>query len=320
MSQFYKVIVELNAESKIKVEELETLAMGQFKSTGVSAFSISEEEVDRILGNRSYCGGDIEPELIAEIETSLSSREKQNIDVYFEGERAKELAKNFEEFLKKNYIGFHTSKDDSNTDWNQEWRKQYKKIEITNQLSIVPSWEEKTSKENDLLLYPGMGFGTGSHETTYLCLKLFMESVYKKKSMGNVFDFGCGSGILGLATILKKWAKEVVFYDIDENALINTEQNILINEMESSNYKVNKDLNLFLNNRYDLVFANILENILLYEVEHIYELTATNGHVILSGLLNNQVASITDRYQSIGLELIKKESKGDWSAILLKKP
>src|SRR5690606_13881372 len=100
---------------------------------------------------------------------------------------------------------------------------------------VVPSWEKGGDETGNLYIYPGMGFGTGGHETTFLCLKLYKKYVIETKLC---LDFGCGSGILGLATFLFNKNNAVDLFDIDESALENSKQNIELNHFSARNFNL----------------------------------------------------------------------------------
>ena len=82
-----------------------------------------------------------------------------------------------------------------NREWRDSWKDNFKKIEVNSGLEVVPSWEI-SDKERAIIIEPGLGFGTGTHETTFLCLSILDEIQYD----GHILDLGCGSGILGIYT------------------------------------------------------------------------------------------------------------------------
>lgn len=163
-----------------------------------------------------------------------------------------------------------------------------------------------------------MGFGTGSHETTFLCLKLLFETSFNFKGV-TCMDFGCGSGILGLA--LRKIQKDsfVDLYDIDQGALDNCKQNVDLNEVSETGirYQLPEHKQEFLKS-YDIVFANILKNVLEFESDCILSLLNPKGSLIVSGLLNGQQEDIIDLYTKKleTLEYKKILVQGDWVALL----
>jgi len=159
-----------------------------------------------------------------------------------------------------------------------------------------------------------MGFGTGDHATTFLCLRHMEDLIQAGSTFKSCLDFGCGSGILGIAAI-KRSGAEVDFCDIDKNALNNCLQNLLLNFKErdlSGSGLISRD-KFEKEKKYELVFANILEGILIQEKDIILGSLAQTGSLIISGILNNQVDSIINTYSE--LNVIKIYNKGEWSSI-----
>jgi len=318
MQKYYIIEVSVSLEESLS-NSIELAAIQDFGSTGVEDFSLEESQVDDILGERSYSGGDIPVEILNEVEGVVHSENLSPKKMYFNIESE---AKSFQEYL----IDEHQLKSKilemDTLDWNQEWRKSYKPISVGPKLDIVPSWQKGeyvSQAEKQLYIYPGMGFGTGSHETTFLCLKLFLETKYSGDHL-KCIDFGCGSGILGLGLHLFNAKAAIDFYDIDQEALDNTVQNVELNEFSDKNFR------LFLPDRreefypkYEIIFANILKNILELEGQSIVDLLSQDGYLILSGLLNGQEEDIIPFYENLlpTLKVLKVEKKGDWVAILL---
>ena len=196
-------------------------------------------------------------------------------------------------------------------DWENEWRKYYVPIELGN-VVIVPAWiKYQGSIQNQVLIEPGMAFGTGNHETTSMCVELLQDFDLKGKK---VADVGCGSGILGIAA-LKLGANECLFNDIDPQAIEATEQNIKLNNIENG-YKLvlgNLDLSSSLA---DVVIANITADILIQLCSILKGYLKTGGVVIISGIINaraNDVLSVfTEHFE---VKTIRK--KGEWQAMSL---
>jgi ribosomal protein L11 methyltransferase len=297
--------------------ELEMEAMEKFSALGIEEFSLSEAEVDDILGERSYSGGDLPQEVIDEVEAKVLSR-PTNLRFFFDDEIA----------ANKFYTRCHTHllaevqiEKQPVQDWNAEWKKHYAPILVNSELEIVPAWmkDYSTRALHKILINPGMGFGTGGHETTFLCLKLFTEEI--KFTPSTVLDFGSGSGILGLSVLKFHPLAQVDFYDIDPEANKNCYHNAEINQLESREFRLLlPDYRSRLRPHYDLVFANILESTLLEEKSNLVSMTAPGGALILSGLLNHQASGVIEAYIQLGLELKKQLTKGDWSALLFVRP
>ena len=312
-------------ESTIPLEQSESLTKvcyENFKCNGVEEFSIEEAKVDEILGDRSYSGGDVPVSVIDEVVQTLEN-EGIKTKFYFETELD---GKEFQFFLKKEHTITSVLKNAKIKDWNKQWRKAYVPIWISQQLEIVPEWERETylsKAKYPLYIYPGMGFGTGSHETTFLCLKLFMqECQHENLKLSTCLDFGCGSGILGLAVNITNPQSQIDLYDISDEALTNSEQNIELNRLSKSKFNLvlPVDRNQ-IEKQYDVVFANILQNVLLLESTYLARCLNENGILILSGLLSGQEDEVVKAIQKVNplLSHVEMVSKGDWVAVLMRK-
>jgi ribosomal protein L11 methyltransferase len=296
--------------------ELERAAIEDFGATGIEEFSLTEAEVDHLLGERAYSGGDIPESVLDEVEAKVSEH-PSTLRFFFEAE---EPSKKFQAYCQKQFLGEIFLEELSSKDWNAEWKKHYSPIKVNKVLEIVPSWqtEHVSDCQFQLKIYPGMGFGTGSHETTWLCLK-FLTEINQLKGT-NVLDFGSGSGILGLAALKLKPTFNVDFYDIDPEANRNCFHNAELNHLQDLNFRLllPQVRNMLLPS-YDLIFANILQNILIEESHFLTQRLAPHGKLILSGLLKHQCQSVIDAYEKLGMKLFKHEIKGDWAALWLEK-
>lgn len=296
---------------------LESMAISEFETLGVEEFSLTEPEVDEILGERSYSGGDLPQDVLDEVEEKIFCH-PTTCRFFFSAENN---AKHFLNFVTRELLCEAQVEEILSQDWNVEWKKHYSPICVNEQLEIVPSWlqEHGSQSKEKIFIYPGMGFGTGSHETTFLCLKIFTEKILDT-DVKTVLDFGSGSGILGLSVFKFYPEANIDFFDIDPEANKNCYQNAIINNLENSNFRLLlPDFRGKLLSGYDLIFANILEGILIAERDALVSSLNSHGFLILSGLLNHQVDHIIKIYSFSGLQLIYQLQKGDWSALLLKK-
>lgn len=298
-----------------ELDQLILSGMEDFDSSGAEEFSLSEPEVDALLGERSYSGGDLPLELINEVEKTMEDG-PQTVRFFFDSE---ERASAFRKEVVKKYLGETQLEKKKSADWNSEWKKHYSPIIVSDKLQVIPAWmKEDVDQAGKLFINPGMGFGTGSHETTFLCLKLLSEEV-ALDHLNQVLDFGSGSGILGLAVFLFRPEAEIDFYDIDLEANKNAFENAKINGFKDHRFRLLlPEVREKLKDSYDLIFANILQNVLLAECDYLLKTVKPGGHLILSGLLNHQVAEVLNSYEN-GAKLIKHLSRGDWSALLLEK-
>lgn len=178
-------------------------------------------------------------------------------------------------------------------DWERAWMDDFEPLCFGKRLWIVPSWHEAPDPDAaNLRLDPGLAFGTGTHPTTALCLQwLDGEDV----SDATVIDYGCGSGILGLAALLLG-ARHVVGVDIDGQALEASRDNARRNSVEDAR------LNLYLpgddpDAAADIVLANILAQPLIQLADKLSRLVRDGGNIVLSGILANQARDVMAAYE-----------------------
>jgi ribosomal protein L11 methyltransferase len=180
-------------------------------------------------------------------------------------------------------------------DWEREWMDNFKPIQCGEKLWIVPSWLEAPAPSAvNLKLDPGLAFGTGTHPTTYLCLKWMDEHL---QSGDRILDFGCGSGILGLAGILLG-AEHMDGIDIDPQALTATQNNAKTNSIDESKFMVTTQTDE-LAEEYDKVIANILAGTLVDLSETIVSKLRKGGHIVLSGILNHQADTVLNAFNQV---------------------
>ena len=197
-----------------------------------------------------------------------------------------------------------------NQNWIEKYQENFKPIKFGKKIWVVPSWSEdlKIPDTIQLKMDPGMAFGSGSHETTHLCLEYLDENPPKKLS---VLDYGCGSGILGIASLILG-AAEVIAIDIDPQALIATEDNSKVNNVFD---KIQIGMpESFANVKVDILIANILANPLKNLKKTFLNLTNDNAQIVMSGIMKNQLQSIKNHYER-DLEIIEVKEKNDWCLI-----
>jgi ribosomal protein L11 methyltransferase len=174
-------------------------------------------------------------------------------------------------------------------DWVRLTQSQFEPIHITDRLWIVPSWHTAPDTEAiNLILDPGLAFGTGSHPTTFLCLQWLTEQVHGNET---VLDYGCGSGILAIAAA-KLGARQVLGVDIDDNALIAARDNAVANQVGLEL----RHSRMPLDDRFDLVVANILTNPLCVLAPLLAGCVASGGRLALSGVLAPQAQQVISAY------------------------
>jgi ribosomal protein L11 methyltransferase len=309
-----KLIILSIDPQNIDPSEFVRLAFEQFRAIGVEEFSLDEPRVDELLGARAYSGGDVPVEVIDEIDQTIASDTCNRYKVYFEND-----SPGLQDCIDQCQTwGLQFEVQElADQDWDAEWRKTYSAFEVTEDLWIIPEWEKENYKgEKYLYVYPGQGFGTGKHETTFLCLKIYSE--LKRSDFASCLDFGCGSGILGCAVLKKSPRARIIFCDIDKAALDNTVQNLSLNfsglDLSSCTVVVRDRLVL---EKHNLVFANILLSALVDEKHTIDQSLNRGGLLIASGILAEQRDEFLNSYRDY--KLLQEERKSDWMAFLLEK-
>ena len=174
-------------------------------------------------------------------------------------------------------------------DWVRLTQSQFDPIRISEKLWIVPSWHAAPDPGAlNLVLDPGLAFGTGSHPTTALCLEWLAATLHGGET---VLDYGCGSGILGIAAA-RLGARTVLGVDIDDNALIAARDNAAANRVEIA-LRHSRDP---LPERFDIVIANILTNPLCVLAPLLAGRVARSGQLALSGVLESQAEMVVAAY------------------------
>ncbi len=213
-------------------------------------------------------------------------------------------------------------------DWDAEWKKNFKGIEIPSFGMILPPWEASRTVEQGarLILNPGAGFGTGTHETTQLCLQAMSEWRGEGGSLGRVLDFGSGSGILAIGAALKG-AGQVHAVEIDPLAVENARENARLNSVTdrviySLDFEGLVDAGAAAPDQpYDLVFANILRPVLIQFSQALCSRVkpksggAGGGCLVLSGLVQDDLAEVISCYSKLlGVQPIQM-AKNEWRAL-----
>ena len=310
--KYLEVLVTFSDLPEAEKAHIINSAINEFGSLGV-------EELNIDLSN-----SDIEDWALQSEKENLPELEFQSESLkFFYNDNDRSLEKLIE-FLKSNYSELIASIDVSghqSSEWENEWKKYLRPIRITSNLEVNFTKDlNKVSKEkSEIAIYPGMGFGTGNHETTYLCLKM-MNELLKEESFHQILDFGCGSGILGILA-LKQFTTSADLFDIDEDALENCKQNLSLNLPENStllNDALVTAKKSELKRSYPFVVANILLQVLKVEKDFILE--KSEKYLLLSGLLKTQEDEIIEMYTgSSEFKVVKIEYKNEWMAILLER-
>ncbi|MDG9859276.1 50S ribosomal protein L11 methyltransferase [Acinetobacter ursingii] len=179
--------------------------------------------------------------------------------------------------------------------WERAWMDYYEPIQIAEKFWIVPEWlEAPDSNAVNIKLDPGLAFGTGNHASTFLCLQWLGQTDLKDKI---VIDYGCGSGILGVAALLLG-AKKVYATDIDPQAVLATKQNAELNHVLDRLFVgLPEEFNAeFKSQKADVLVANILAAPLMALAPEFATLLKSEGEFALAGVIEEQVADVTGVY------------------------
>lgn len=199
----------------------------------------------------------------------------------------------------------------SDDDWKDNWKQYYKPIEIGEKLLVTPAWESVLSDRCVLKIDPGMAFGTGSHETTALCLELLQKYDIKDKA---VLDIGCGSGILSQAAVLFG-AKCALGCDIDEAAVTCAISNAKLNGLQDKVQYKKASLTDCVNGKYDVVMANIVADVIISLLRDINSVINENCLFISSGIIAERVCEVRKHIEKAGFKILEIREKRGWAAI-----
>ena len=204
-------------------------------------------------------------------------------------------------------------------DWANNWKQYFKPLTVGEKLLIKPSWEECDNSEERTVLEidPASSFGTGQHNTTQLCLELIEETLNEND---RVLDIGCGSGILSIAAILLG-AKSAAAVDIDQNsvkiALENAQKNNISSDIYSGfvgNIIENTELRKQIGGGYDIIFANIVADVLIAMSPIFKSFLKPDGRIIISGIITERCNEVMESMERNGFNRVELRECNGWAA------
>lgn len=223
-------------------------------------------------------------------------------------------------------LEFEVDEADDKT-WLNEWKKYFKPIKIGDTFYIKPSWETIDEKHSRHVIEmdPANSFGSGTHATTQLCLSSF-EKIYDDSKEINVLDLGCGSGILGIGASLSG-VKHLSFVDIDLHCIQTSKENAVNNGLDLNNLEFHfgnilNDNTLVENiglNKYHIMFANIMAEILIDMSSILHKFLAKDGYIILSGIITKRLEAVKESFINADYTIISEDIKDDWCAVIVQK-
>ena len=205
------------------------------------------------------------------------------------------------------FVSVERTQELSDRVWEREWMTHFKPMKFGERLWICPTWCDVPDSEGIVIwLDPGLAFGTGTHETTALCLEWLDRHDLRGKTM---IDYGCGSGVLAIAALLLG-SEKVVAVDNDPQALQATRNNARSNQIELDRLEIITP-ELCQETQVDVLVANILAGPLIELTSRFASLLKQDGKIILSGILKQQWQDIEMAYSPF-FDLEKPISRGDW--------
>jgi ribosomal protein L11 methyltransferase len=201
-------------------------------------------------------------------------------------------------------------------DWNDNWKKTIKPVFIKDKIIIYPSWLKKEIQrfKNRILIEidPKMSFGTGHNETTQLVLELMCD--FFDSNDKYVLDYGCGTGVLAIAAV-KLGVKKAIAIDIDEDSIENAKEYSVINKVSDKIKIYKKDIFEIRNKNFDIIYANILRNVIEKNLNEINCKLKIGGKLFISGVLADEENKISDSLRESNFRIIDKRFKSEWLGI-----
>jgi len=203
-------------------------------------------------------------------------------------------------------------------DWLYNWRQNFTITELTDNTLVVPTWEELPAAETrlGLRIYPGQGFGTGTHETTRLAAVFLEQELGRTLKPATLLDVGTGSGILAILAA-KRGAERVLALDLDADALVNARENCSHNMVSEQIVLTDIPVTQVME-KYPLIVANIIAPVLRQLAPEFSRLLMPGGRLILSGILVEQLSELTEVYAELGLVIQESKVSGEWTACVCK--
>ncbi len=199
-------------------------------------------------------------------------------------------------------------------DWDTSWKKYYKPTKIGNRIVIKPVWEEYEPKQDEIIVEmdPGMAFGTGTHETTIMCVQQLEQHISEKCT---VFDIGCGSGILSIVAA-KLGAEKVIGVDCDEVAVNVAGKNITENKVDNIVEIKHGNLMDMVMGKANIIVANITADIIILLSKDIKRFLNSCGLFIASGIISDKTKEVKENLMANGLEVVEVGTMGEWTTIV----
>lgn len=304
--------------------DAEDLVSGMLNDLGISSIEI-EDHIPITEEEKKAMFIDILPELPPDDKKAVISfylgPEEDTYKVILEVKKGLAQLENFVN-IGEGTIQISETED---KDWINNWKQFFKPFRVDDSIVIKPTWEElKECSKEDLVIEidPGTAFGTGSHETTRLCIQALKKYV---DSSTRLLDVGCGSGILSIIG-LKLGAEKAVGTDIDSAAIIASRENAEVNKISEEQFEIYNG-NIITDSSfqeqvgydYSIVTANILADIIIPLSGEIGKHLKKGGLFITSGIINTKSEEVKKAISDSGFEIIEISTMGDWVSVTARK-
>ena len=304
--------------------ESEDIVSSMLMDLGIQGIEI-EDKIPLTQSDKEQMFVDILPEIEADDGVAY-------ISFYLEEDEDKEevlanVKKELEEMRAYTNVGACTIEESQteDVDWVNNWKQYFHQFYVDDVL-IIPSWEEVKPEDEDKMIIhidPGTAFGTGMRETTQLCIRQIRKYVTPDTT---ILDVGCGSGILGMLA-LKFGAKYSVGTDLDPCAIDATYENMEVNGITKDQYEVmigniidDKEVQDKVGyEKYDIVVANILADVLVPLTPVILHQLKTGGIYITSGIIDAKEETVVEAVKEAGLEVLEVTYQGEWVSVTARK-
>ena len=295
--------------------------------------TVSNEDVDQVsdIANlvvpygiyiEDYTNLEQDVEEIAHIdlideELLAKDRTKAKVHMYISCEdNPLEAVSKISEMLKEANIDFQVDSLDCNDeDWLNNWKQYFQPSPVGEKLLIRPTWRKNYDPKGRVVinLDPGLAFGTGTHETTRLCLEV-LEKIVKEDT--TVLDVGCGSGILGIASLLLG-GKSAVGVDIDPMAVKTAKENAVLNNVEDKFTAIEGNFTEKVSGKFDIVVANIVADAIIFLSQGVKTFMKEDSVYIMSGIIDTRVDEVIEEV-SKNFEITQKLFLNGWYCLTAK--
>lgn len=295
--------------------------------------TVSNEDVDQVsdIANEvvpygiyieDYTNLEQDVEEIAHIdlideELLAKDRTKAKVHMYISCEdNPLEAVSKISEMLKEANIDFQVDSLDCNDeDWLNNWKQYFQPSPVGEKLLIRPTWRKNYDPKGRIVinLDPGLAFGTGTHETTRLCLEV-LEKIVKEDT--TVLDVGCGSGILGIASLLLG-GKSAVGVDIDPMAVKTAKENAVLNSVEDKFTAIEGNFTEKVSGKFDIVVANIVADAIIFLSKGVKTFMKKDSVYIMSGIIDTRVDEVIEEV-SKNFEITGKLFLNGWYCLTAK--